>query len=156
MGTQKNDAKEAVKAYLNQRAAMDNQFAVTYAKRNKNIDECWNYILNEARKRGTTVCMTKEEVFGLAVHYYDEDDIVVRKVPAGYAATVQKTVPGVELTEEENAQARQRAIELYRQECVKEEALKAQERRAKALERKREQEAERQAYAPSLFDFREV
>ena len=29
----------------------------------------------------TAVAMTDEEVFGMAIHYYDEDDIKVSKMP---------------------------------------------------------------------------
>lgn len=69
-------AKEAIKAHLDKRAATDKLFAVNYAKENKNLDECFRYILGEARKRGSAVCMTDEEVFGLAVHYYPKYNII--------------------------------------------------------------------------------
>lgn len=61
--TAPNSAKEAIKAYLDARAASDSLFAESYAKPNKNIDECFTYILNEARKRGSSVCITDDEVF---------------------------------------------------------------------------------------------
>lgn len=48
-------------------------------KENKSLEECGQYILHEARKKGSHVAMTDEEVFGLAVHYYDEDDITVKQ-----------------------------------------------------------------------------
>lgn len=70
-----NSFKEAIREYLEQRAKQDTLFAVTYAKPNKSVDECCNYIMKEARKRGNAVCMKDEEVYGLAVHYYDEDSI---------------------------------------------------------------------------------
>jgi hypothetical protein len=47
-------------------------------KEKKSLKECGQYILQEARKKGSHVAMTDEEVFGLAVHYYDEDDIAVK------------------------------------------------------------------------------
>lgn len=83
----KNSAKEIVKAYLDRRAAEDPQFAQSYAKTNKNLDECWQYILGEAKKRavGGACCISDDEVFGLAVHYYDEDNIKVTPV-SGRAA----------------------------------------------------------------------
>ena len=49
------------------------------AKENKSLKECGQYILQEARKKGSHVAMTDEEGFGLAVHYYDEDDITVKQ-----------------------------------------------------------------------------
>nr|WP_321523314.1 Cas9 inhibitor AcrIIA9 family protein [uncultured Macellibacteroides sp.] len=67
--------KKAIQAYLDSRAQQDELFAATYAKKNKSIDGCCNYIMSEARKLGNAVCMRDEDVFGLAVHYYDEDSI---------------------------------------------------------------------------------
>ena len=62
--------KEAIKVYLDDRAKADELFAKSYAKPGKSIDECCNYILGEAKKRGNAVAMTDEEVYGMAVHYY--------------------------------------------------------------------------------------
>ena len=94
------DFKKAIQAYLDLRAKTDKLFAVSYAKTNKNLDDCCNYILGEAKKRGNAVAMTDEEVYGMAVHYYDEDSIKVNKLPANARASV--SVPAskaVELTE---------------------------------------------------------
>ncbi len=70
MGKENQSFKEAIKAYLDQRAKNDSLFSATYTKPNKNIDECCSYIMGEAKKRGNAVAMTDEEVFGMAVHYY--------------------------------------------------------------------------------------
>ncbi len=48
-------------------------------KENKSLSECGSFIMTEARRKGRSVCMTNEEVFGLAVHYYDEDDLKINK-----------------------------------------------------------------------------
>ena len=78
--------KQVIQSYLEQRAKKDSLFAISFAKSNKNIDECCNYIIGEARKLGgNAVCMSDDEVFGLAVHYYDEDNIKVGK-QSGYKA----------------------------------------------------------------------
>lgn len=74
---------------MEERAKNDPLFASVYAKPNKNINECFDYILSEAKKRGNAVCMSDDEVFGLAVHYYDEDDIKVSKQTNYKAATSQ-------------------------------------------------------------------
>lgn len=106
----KNESfKEAIKNYLDERVKTDELFAKSYAKGNKSLDECCAYIMGEARKRGNAVAMTDEEVFGMAVHYYDEDDIQVNKMPAGTRAAVSAPHP-VELTEEEKKAAREAAI----------------------------------------------
>lgn len=81
----------AVKEYLEERAKTDPLFAASYAKENKNLDECWDYIVEEARKRAINqmYCMTSEEVFGLAVHYYDEDNIEIPKARGKAKASVK-------------------------------------------------------------------
>ena len=148
------NAKEAIKAYLDQRAATDPQFAKAYAKPAKNIDECFNYILNEARKRGTSVCMTHDEVFGLAVHYYDEDNLKVAARPRGARASVTKTAPAVELTEEEKAKARAEAIEEFKRQCMVDEVQKECERhKPKAEKKKKAAPAKVEHIQPALFDF---
>lgn len=155
-GASANSAKDVIKAYLDARAASDTLFAAVYSKPNKNIDECFRYILNKARKRGSSVCMTDDEVFGLAVHYYDEDDIKVGPAPANFrATTTRKNAPTVELTEEEKASAREAAIKRYEDQCVAEEAERAARRKKSETDRKRaEAERKRQqvTYSPSLFD----
>ncbi|MDU1771641.1 MAG: Cas9 inhibitor AcrIIA9 family protein [Bacteroides sp.] len=80
MGKENQSFKQVIQSYLEQRAKRDSLFATSFAKQNKNIDECCNYIIGEAKKRGgNAVFMSDDEVFGLAVHYYDEDDIKVSK-----------------------------------------------------------------------------
>jgi hypothetical protein len=68
--------KQVIKAYLDKRASQDELFAATYAKKGKSIDECCRYIIQEVRK-ANRIGFSNAEVFGLAVHYYDEDDIKV-------------------------------------------------------------------------------
>lgn len=83
-----NPFKETIKAYLEKRASEDELFAVTYKKENKNIEECYNYVMQRAKSGGFNA-YTDEEVFGWAVHYYDEDDIKNVK-PIKGTATVAK------------------------------------------------------------------
>lgn len=64
----------AIKTYLKSRAESDSLFAETFKKPNKNINDCVNYILNTVKNSGCNG-LHDEEVFNMAVHYYDEDDI---------------------------------------------------------------------------------
>ena len=84
--------KQAIKAYLDKRAEEDSLFAPKYANEKKSIDECCSYIMGEARKRGNAVAISDEEVYGMAVHYYDEDDIKINRLPAGEKASVSSCV----------------------------------------------------------------
>lgn len=87
--------QDAVKAYLDKRAAEDELFAKNYAKPNKNIADCCKFIKSEARKQATggVAAITDAEVFGWAVHYYDEDDI---KVPANVPMATTAVAKGVD------------------------------------------------------------
>lgn len=93
--------KQAIKAYLDKRAEEDSLFAPKYANEKKSIDECCSYIMGEAWKRGNAVAISDEEVYGMAVHYYDEDDIKINRLPAGEKTSVSSSAKPVELTEED-------------------------------------------------------
>ena len=108
--SKQNPLKEAIQSYLDNQAKKDELFAKSYAKEGKNIDECCSYIMGEAKKRGNAVCMSDEEVFGLVIHYYDEDDIKVNKISANV-----KTKP-IKLTEEDKKKAREAAIKRLTEE----------------------------------------
>ena len=144
---------EVIKAHLDAMAQKDACFAERYANPDKNIDECMDYILGEARRRGMTVYMSDQEVYGMAVHYYEEDDLKVSKISNGErvraAAPAEPVAP---LSEEEKAKIRQEAAEAYRQQCIKAEAAAAKEREKKLLEAKRNAKAREQSgYVASLF-----
>ena len=142
--------KEVIKAHLDAMAQKDACFAERYANPDKNIDECMDYILSEARKRGMTVYMSDQEVFGLAAHYYEEDDLKVSKIPKD--ESVRTAAPVAPLSEEEKAKIKQEAVEAYRQQCIKAEAAAAKEREKKLLEAKRNAKAREQSgYVASLF-----
>lgn len=68
--------KNTIQSYLEGRAATDELFAISFAKEDKTIDNCINYILTTVQKSGCNG-FTDDEVFGMAVHYYDEDQIEV-------------------------------------------------------------------------------
>ena len=99
--------------YLNQRATEDPLFAPKFANPKKSVDECCRYILGEARKRGTSVVMSDAEVFGMAVHYYDEENIKIEKVSSGCSISSNQKV---ELTEEDKNAAREAAIKRLAEE----------------------------------------
>ena len=96
--------------YLNGRAMTDPLFAPNLQKPHKNIEECILYILSEVQRSGCNG-FADEEIYSMAVHYYDEDDIEVDRV-SGCNVVVNHVV---ELSEEEKKQARQEGIKQYPQ-----------------------------------------
>ena len=94
-----------IQSYLEQRAEYDELFARSYRNPLKNIEDCITYILNYVQKSGCNG-FDDDEIFGQAVHYYDETDIEVGK-PIDCKVIVNHHV---ELTEEEKTEARKEAI----------------------------------------------
>lgn len=128
--------RDTIKAYLDKRAHNDELFAVAYAKENKNIDDCITYILNEVKNSGCNG-FADDEIYSMAVHYYDEDDLSVGS-PISCKVVVNHTV---ELTEEEKVEARKNAIRQFQQEEIK-----------KMQERNKPKAKVEVAALPSLFD----
>ena len=93
--------KNSIQSYLEQRAEYDELFARSYRNPLKNIEDCITYILNYVQKSGCNG-FDDDEIFGQAVHYYDEADIEVGE-PIDCKVVVNHHV---ELTEEEKAEAR--------------------------------------------------
>lgn len=102
--------KASIQNYLEYRAMTDDLFAPRYANPAKNIDDCITYILNEVQKSGMNG-FDDDEIYSMAMHYYDEDDIEIGK-PISCKVIVNHHV---ELTEEEKQNARKKAIEQYQQ-----------------------------------------
>jgi hypothetical protein len=137
--------KNVIKAYLDKRAMEDELFAVSYAKTEKNIDDCITYILNTVKQSGCNG-FADDEIYSMAVHFYDEDTVEIGK--SMDCRVVVNHV--VELTEEEKEQARKDAIqkvhnEVYNQmtQPAKKPAIKATNGTPKAAEYSQ----------PNLFNF---
>lgn len=124
--------------YLEKRAETDNLFAESFAKTDKNIDDCITYILNTVQKSGCNG-FTDIEVYSMAVHYYDEDVIEVGNPMNSCQIAVNHVV---ELTEEEKAEARQEAIKKLQNEAYTK--MKQPVKKAKRVELNPQ---------PTLFDF---
>lgn len=128
--------KNVIQSYLEQRASYDELFAVAYANPQKSIDDCITYIINTVKNSGCNG-FPREEIFGMAVHFYDEENIEVGK-PIDCKVVVDHHV---ELTEEEKAQARKDAVKRFENEAYA---------KMKQAKKPVKQVAQPQ---PSLFDF---
>ena len=99
--------KQTIQSYLQRRAQEDELFAPRYANPKKNIDDCITFILNYVKQSGCNG-FADDEIYSLAMHYYDEDDIDIGKPLTNCKVVVNHTIV---LTEEENAEARRQAMQ---------------------------------------------
>lgn len=133
-----NHFKNTIKAYLDQRAETDVLFLLQYSKPEKNIDDCITYIFNEVKKSGCNG-FADDEIYNMAVHFYDENNIEIG-MPMSNAHVVVNHF--VELTEEEKEQARQDAIQKAQDEAYRKMTQPVKKTKKIAL-----------TPQPSLFDF---
>lgn len=141
--------KDTIKAYLDQRAQSDPLFATSYQKECKSLDECCNYIVQEVQNMHVNG-LADDEVFGLAVHYYDEDNLGEIK-EVNCKVVVNHTV---ELTEEEKEKARKEAYDQFQKEEVAK--LRSEKKETEEKEKKKapaKPKPEASFNSPSLFDF---
>ena len=84
---EKNPAVIRIGNYLKKRAETDTSVKNNLNKENKSLKECWDYVLGEVAKTmfrsGNFGCAAgdDEDLYALAVHYYDEDDIKIEPLP---------------------------------------------------------------------------
>lgn len=140
--------KNTIKTYLDNLAADDELFAASYAKQHKSLDECINYIFNEVYKSGCNG-FDDAEIYGMAVHYYEEDSI------KGIMPTDGQVVVNhhIELTEEEKAEARKKAKTRFEQDCLRE--MHSRNKKVAEAQRKAAEAAKKEKKEPvqlSLFD----
>lgn len=99
--------KQTIKKYLEDRIITDIILSEAYNKENKNIDDCCSFILNSvynSNKNG----FADDEIFGLAVHYFLEDDLNINNAISFGRVVVNHSV---ELTEDEKLEAKAAAIQ---------------------------------------------
>lgn len=99
--------KRTIQNYLQRRAQEDALFAPRYANPKKNIDDCITFILNYVKQSGCNG-FADDEIYSLALHYYDEDNIDIGKPLTNCKVVVNHTI---ELTEAEKATAREKAMQ---------------------------------------------
>lgn len=99
--------KNAIIDHLKDTARKDPLFLKTLKKPNKKIDSCIAYILTTVKESGMQG-FADEEIFQMARHYYDEDDIKVAPFTTKGMIIMNQQIS---LTEEEITMAKQEARE---------------------------------------------
>ena len=140
--------KKTIQDHLQKLADNDPLFAETLKKENKNIEDCCTYILNQVQKSGHNG-FADEEIFGMAVHFYDEDDVEAGK-PINSRVVVNHVV---ELTEEDKAEAKEKAME----QLISEAKVEAKKTLSETIELSEEdiQEAKKLAIDEMVSEQRE-
>lgn len=137
---------KTIGAYIEKEKQADPLFAKCVDDQpKKTIQGCVNYILNEVEKSGIAG-WTDAEIFGMAKHFYDEREL---KDPGAIKAKVVVN-HHVDLSEEEKAKAKEKALQEYQEaerkklekkaQADKERAAKREEQRIQDLKEKRERE----------------
>lgn len=131
--------QKRIKEYLDGKAANDAAFAAKYANEKKSVEECCDFIIGEVQKT-KRIGFDDSEIYGVAVHYYDEEDC---KPNGKHSCRIICDVAPV-ITEEEKAKLAEEAKEEYKQGIIKqmqEDERIRKEKQAKAAKEKREKEA---------------
>ena len=135
--------KQTIENYLKVRANADETFAKAFAKEGKSIDECANYIVNMVEETGC-IGFADEDIFGMAVDYYDEDNIDPKYLKANNS--IRRIVTNHQLTDEEKAQ-----IEEAKRKEESDRAKEAEANMAKASKAKIEKVNKDHSQQLSLF-----
>lgn len=98
--------KSAIWSKLQSLAEQDAHFNETFKKPGKNLDDCIKYIFNQVKQSGCSG-FDDSEIYNMAIHYYDEDNIEVGGEVNGHVVVNHV----VQLTPEEVAKAKDAAIE---------------------------------------------
>lgn len=141
---------DIIKKHLDERAKSDPQFAANYSKEGKNIKDCYAYIISIARKKasGNVCCMSDDEVFGLAVHYYDEDNLDMKDAAKEKKATDVKVAAS-----DDSGSAKKKASKKKPKPAA---TASEPQPSAKKPKSKKEAKPERQFVQLSIFDLENV
>lgn len=133
-----NHFQNTIKTYLDKRAEIDLLFSFRYSLPEKKLEDCITYILNQVQKSGCNG-FHDDEIFSMAVHFYDEDNIEIGKPMHNAQIAVNHVVV---LTAEEKEQARQDAMQKAQDEAYRKMIQPTKKAKKVAL-----------TIQPSLFDF---
>ena len=141
---------KTIGAYIEREKQADSLFAKRVDDQpTKTVQGCGNYILKEVKKSGIAG-WTDAEIFGMAKHFFDEKEL---KDPGAISARVIVN-HHVELSDEEKAKAKEKALKDFEQaererlekkaKADMEREVKREEAKTKALMEKRERESKMQ------------
>lgn len=141
---------EHIQKWLDEEMKKDAQLADKVQAGSKTVEMACNYVLSEVKKSGRCG-FDDAEVYGMVRHFFDEDDLQ----DPGEQDVQRIVVPEhIELSEQEKAEAREKALEAYRNEQIAKIRREAEEKEKKEKERlaaQREKRKEQQQAQLDLF-----
>ncbi len=147
-----NYFKQCISRWLEAEKEKDAAFARKVAESGKNVEGCCNYILQQV-KASKRCGYADEEVYGMARHYFDEDEL---KDPGSQGASRVVVSGHVDLSESEKAEAMAQAVRNYEADLKKkdlEAKKKAEESEKERKAKLREQKVKETAVQGDLFGF---
>ncbi len=137
----------AIQQMLQTRCEKEPSFALKMMNTEKSMEGCINYLCSEIQKAG--LCMVDDTtVMNIVTHYWDEPSL-----PEVGKVNCNIVVSKPELSEEDKAELKEQAMELYKEEQLRElrrqQSAKTQPKTATAPKAG----AEINVSQPSLFDF---
>lgn len=132
---QLNEFEATIQRYLEKFADNDELFGFKFEKGvadGKTITSCCNWIISQVRESGR-MGFSDDEIFGIAVHYYDEEELKADGEPVtGCKVVVNRTI---ELTEEQKAKLRQEALDEYKAKVIAEARERDAKRKAEKVKK---------------------
>ena len=144
--------EQCISRWLEAEKVKDAAFAKKVAESGKNVEGCCNYILQQV-KASKQCGYADEEVYGMARHYFDEDEL---KDPGSQGASRVVVSGHVDLSESEKAEAMAQAVRNYEADLKKkaiEEEAKAKKAEDERKAKLREQRVKETAVQGDLFGF---
>jgi hypothetical protein len=128
--------EQRIGEWLTQARKKDAAFDKKVAESKKDVKGCCNYILSEVRK-AKQCGYDDDEIYGMARHYFDEEDI---KDPGKQKVSRIVVTGHVDLSDEEKAEAMEAAKKQYLAELRKEAEIKETIRKENVKKRKAQAE----------------
>ena len=129
----------AIKTFLEEKAQTDPRLAGRLKLESKSMQDCCKYIIQQVRKKAKEMyaACTDAEVYGLALHYWDEDDIKLESATPNCDVVTPKKLTAEEKKKAEELKEQRRREDEERKQASREEAEK---KRAESLRQKKEAE----------------
>jgi len=135
-----NIFEQTIKTFLDEKAKGDSAFAEKYSNKKKSISDCCKFIISEVKKTRRQG-FADDEIYGLAIHYYDEENLDFNPKDADSCKVVVNKE--IQLTEEDKRKIKEEARKKLHEEEMRKQLRKLKEEQEK--EQRKKEAAEKRA-----------